>query len=143
MIWASIAFAAPTVCDPARDTAPVQAGGYCLDEEAYAEVGRLRLEVESLRATVAARDAELLVFEEWKVARDEEFNSVLDAVRSEATAGVERVQSVCDEDLENARRRTLGERHGMIIGTVVGSTAMIVLTVLTLDIYGEIITEHR
>lgn len=120
------AFAAPTMCDPTKDTAPISADGFCLTADEYAELGRLRRENQTLKSSIDSREAELTVFEQWKVAHDAQFEKALGAVREESIAGA----TQCTARVEEAERRSVFERFGFPIGVTVTSLGVVGVLIL-------------
>lgn len=111
---------APPLCDPKRDTAPTAANGYCLTEDEFLELGRLKLEVDSLQARLDARDAEIQVWEQWKSEQNRHFLDSMNALRQECVVSVVDQTTRCANTLSVAKRRTFWERHGLVVGYVGG-----------------------
>jgi len=135
LIFSTLAFAEPPICDPEHGA---RGDGFCLTEAEYIEFGRLRTEVSALHATVAARDAELLAFEEWKRSRDAEFERALGEVEAAGLRGVREMKESCDA----ARKRTFIERNGVVVGLVIGAVSTVVLTGITMEVYGDILVAN-
>lgn len=138
-ILAGTAWADPGACVPGKDAPGSGATGFCLDEDEYAEIGRLRAQISDLQSRVAAREAEIAAFDEWKKEHDADMLEGIDKITSASASALEREQQSCDEELSRARRRSPLERGGFAIGAVVGVAATVGTTALVLDAYGKIL----
>ena len=106
-LFSALAFAEPpTTCDPARDTAPEELGGFCLDEDGYAEIGLLRKRVETLEVEKASLESEVVSFEEWRVRHDAILTYTVDSMKAAHETGIDLVVETCREDLGEANERT-------------------------------------
>ena len=143
LLLAGLAFAdPPTMCDPTQDTAPPTAGGYCLKEEEYADVGLLRKKVETLEVEKSSLEDEVVSFEQWQIRQESILKYTVDSMTRVHEVGVDLVVSTCQEDLEEANhraRRGFMERNGFGLGVGVGVVTTAVITGLVLKTYGNIL----
>lgn len=142
MIVALLAVAAladPVACDPDRLTPGPHATGFCLSEADYVALGRLRAQVADLTGTVAAREAELQVVDAWRAEHAGDLKAAIDEITTAGTAALTAERSSCTAELATARKRTPIERHGFVVGLVVGVGATVATTALVLQTYGAIL----
>jgi hypothetical protein len=117
-LLSAVALAAdPTMCDPKKNTAPVTAEGFCLGVQEYTEFGQVLVDNKTLKSELAARDAEITAFEEWKKTRDADFQATLSQVDKNA--------QVCEQQIELAQHRTFMEKYGFVLGASTASAAFI------------------
>jgi len=131
--------APPTLCDPGKDTAALGAGGFCLDEAGYLEVGDLRKQVTTLEAVVHAKDGEIEAFEDWKARQTAVLKYTVKSMTSAHERGIDLVVETCTADLATCRqrnRRDFMERHGFALGLTAGVISTVALTAITLKVYG-------
>lgn len=142
LFLAATALAAPTLCDPTKDTAAVGAGGFCLDEAGYLEVGDLRQRVKTLETEVDAKSSEIEAFEDWKIRQASILEYTVESMAGAHERGIDLVVTTCQADIDachKANRRGFMERHGFAVGLTAGILSTVALTAVTLDVYGRVI----
>jgi len=144
MLFLAMAMAEPTMCDPKADTANALAGGFCLDEAEYLEIGDLRKRIGALEVEVEAKGEEIESFEAWKARQDKILEYTVTSMTAAHEQGINLVVATAQGDLEACRergRRKFMERHGFAIGLTAGVVGTVALTAVTLDVYGGIVAE--
>lgn len=88
---------------------------------------------------MAARDAELQVFDAWKAQRDAAFASTVAELTQASTTALAQADEACNRSLDDARKRSPLDRHGFALGLIFGTAAAVGTTALVLDAYGKIL----